>query len=167
MPDSSLITLKAYATFLRSASESSLSYFSISIFMPSILKIVLYQIQQLPINRLRCVDITIEIDVPCPPGPSGLFIGEGIEATGIHIANAKALCKIIEIFFKPLPAVCKTRGSGKPAPAPTTIKKNAELRLSQLCIQLHFTRIVSEALRFYESTHLAYQSQLYHPLQGQ
>ena len=78
--------------------------------------LILYQRQQILIHRLGCINITIEINVPCPPCPTCFLIGKRIESTRIHIPYAKTLLKIKEILFEPFTAVGKAGSSRKPRP---------------------------------------------------
>ena len=78
----------------------------------------LHQLQQVPVHRSRRVNISVEIDMPCPPSPAGLLIREGIEAPGIQIRDAEALFEIEETAFKPLAAVGQSGGGGQPGACP-------------------------------------------------
>ena len=76
--------------------------------------LVFHKRKKLPINRLRRFNETIEIDVPCPPCPACFIIGEGIETTGIDVADTIVPCKVKEVSFKPLPTVGESCRCGKP-----------------------------------------------------
>ena len=80
-------------------------------------KIVLIpnKFQQLPVNRLRSIDISIIVNVPGPPGPACLLIRKRIKPTGIHVLNSKTLGEIPKVFLKPLSGVskaCRRRQTG-------------------------------------------------------
>ena len=64
--------------------------------------------QQIPVNRLLRFNISVEINMPCPPGSSGLLIRKRIEAAGIDVLNPIFLGKIKEITLKALSAVCQS-----------------------------------------------------------
>ena len=69
--------------------------------------------KQVLINRLRSIDITIEIDVPCPPCPAGFLILKWIKTAGVHVPDTEAFLEIEEIPVEPLPAVGEACSSGK------------------------------------------------------
>ena len=80
--------------------------------------LILYKLSQVIIDRLWRGDITVIVDMPCPPCPAGLCVREGIETAGIHIPDAKPCRKISEILLETLPTVDKTRSRGKTCSGP-------------------------------------------------
>ena len=72
--------------------------------------LIRHQFQKLPVYRLWSINIAVVVDMPCPPRPARFIIREWVEASGIHITDAKLLRKIEEIPFKPLAAVGQARG---------------------------------------------------------
>ena len=80
--------------------------------------LILYQSQQIGIDRLRRVDVAVKLDVPRPPGPAGLAVREGIEAAGIHVRDAEALDEIEENLLEALAAVGQPGGRGEARSGP-------------------------------------------------
>ena len=80
--------------------------------------LILYELSQVVIDRLWCGDITVIVDMPCPPRPAGFLIREGIEASRIHITDPEPLCKISEIFLEPFPTVGEARRCRKACSCP-------------------------------------------------
>ena len=71
------------------------------------------QLEQVTVDRVRRVDVAVVVDVARPPCPEGFFVGEWIEAAGIHIADAVARGEIGKVFLEARAAVGQSRRGGK------------------------------------------------------
>ena len=70
--------------------------------------------EQVAVNRLWCIQIAIDIDIPAPIGPVFFQTVKGIEPAGIHIAETILGDKIPKILLKAFAGIDKPSGSGKP-----------------------------------------------------
>ena len=80
--------------------------------------LVLHQVEQIVVDRLRCVLIAIDINVPAPVGPVLLQRGIGVKPTGVHIGKAVFRGKICKILPETRPVVDEACGGGKPGSGP-------------------------------------------------
>ena len=72
------------------------------------------QVQKLPVDRFRRIQIAVDVDISGPESPGDLrFQAHHIEAARIHVVEAVFFFEIKEIFFESLPAVGKSRRGGE------------------------------------------------------
>ena len=71
--------------------------------------LVSHQLQKVVIDRLRCIHIAVDVDVPAPIRPEFFLCGERIEAAAVHIPHAVLCRKIGKVFFKPFAGVGEAR----------------------------------------------------------
>ncbi len=76
----------------------------------------LRQRQQVLIDRLGGILITVHHDMTAPPGPVFLQRGERVKAAGVYITDAVFSGEISEIPLKPLPIIGQASRGGQPRP---------------------------------------------------
>lgn len=80
--------------------------------------LVLYQLQQIAIYRLRRLFIAVYQDLPAPPGPVLLQAFKGIESAGVHVLDVVPGLKVAEIPPEPFAGVGHPRRGGQTRPRP-------------------------------------------------
>ena len=75
---------------------------------------VLYERQQIAVDRFRRVDVTVVVNVPRPPRPARLRVWKRIKPARVHVPDAEAVPEIKEVPVEPLPAVREARRRRQP-----------------------------------------------------
>ena len=68
---------------------------------------VLHEPEQFPIDRLRRIDVTVNVNIPGPERPAGLIIRKRVKSARIHVPEAEGSGKVREVRLEPLPRVGK------------------------------------------------------------
>ena len=75
--------------------------------------LILDELQEVIVHRLRRLYIAVEKDMSAPPRPECFLIGERIESARIHIGNAVLLGKVGKVFVETLAGICQPCGGGQ------------------------------------------------------